>query len=41
MSALAHHTATGVYESTDDYDQIEFVETPTSMTGRRIAKHSQ
>ena len=22
MSALAHHAATDVYESTDDYDQI-------------------
>ena len=25
MSALAHHAATDVYESTDDYDQIQFV----------------
>ena len=25
MSALAHHAATYVYESTDDYDQIKFV----------------
>ena len=25
MSALAHHAAADVYESTDDYDQIEFV----------------
>ena len=41
MSALAHHAATDVYESTDDYDQTEIVETPTSMIGRRIAKHTQ
>ena len=25
MSALAHHVATDVYESTDDYDQIQCV----------------
>ena len=25
MPALAHHAATDVYESTDDYDQIKFV----------------
>ena len=25
MLALAHHAATDVYESTDDYDQIQFV----------------
>ena len=24
MPALAHHAATDVYESTDDYDQITF-----------------
>ena len=42
MPALAHHAATDVYESTDDYDQIKFLlETPTSITGYMIAKHSQ
>ena len=25
IPALAHHAATDVYESTDDYDQIQFV----------------
>ena len=28
MSALAHHAATDVYESTNDYDQIKFVRDP-------------
>ena len=41
IPALAHHAATDVYESTDDYDQIKFVRDANHITGYMIAKHSQ
>ena len=46
MPALAHHAATDVYDSTDDYDQIKFVRDTfvylytSDVTGRPPRSHT-
>ena len=41
MSSLAHHAATDVYESTDDYDQIQLVRDASQHDWLQDCKHSQ